>query len=45
MIIILVDGQQIRCEKIEPSLIDGYIVINEGFSIKISDVDCIVKED
>ena len=45
MKIILHDGTIIKCWKIEPSLKQGYIVINEEHGIPLANIICIVKED
>lgn len=42
MIIVLFDGSRKECRKIEPSLKPGYIVIDEEYSMPLSDIICVV---
>lgn len=44
MTIVLFDGKRIDCWKIEPSIKQGYIVIDEEYSIALIDVRCIVPK-
>ena len=44
MKIILYDGTIIKCWKIEPSLKQGYLVIDEDYSVKVENIMCIVED-
>lgn len=44
MTIVLFDGRRINCRKIEPSLKEGFIVIDEDYSLSLKDIICIVSK-